>query len=470
MNLMQTASTDASDPELQDKEKKRRERDRSFRLAMLQGIFMRMSFTLIDAATILPAFVHTLTQSKILVGLTGSLQPAGWMWPQLLMSNLLEHRPRKMKFYAFGMAVRITMWVAIFFSVIFIGAQRPVALAICFLMFYFIAASAMGVSTIPYMDIISKAFSPRRRTQYFSLRQLYGGLCGVLLGFFIRAVLGKESEFIGPFGGITRFFKSLLNFFVFSVLGLSSELSFPYTYCILFACAIVTFSLSVSFFLRIREPVGPVQASRQPIRQHLKRGPYFLRIDANYRRLLLLRICHHSAGMSVPFFVPFAMQNLGISEATIGSFLIAMALTGVVSNIWWAHVGKHHGVRWVLIMTSAIMALPPLFALVVRFLPLTWRTPFYYLVFSAEGAAVSGMWVGFMAYLLNIAPPLSRPTYLGFMNTLLFPMSFAPLLGGVLVSIVNYGGLFLMSVACGILALAVATRLGEDVYEDEGSI
>ena len=251
---------------------------------------MRMSFTLIDAATILPAFVYTLTQSKILVGLTGSLQPAGWMWPQLLMSNLLEHRPRKMKFYAFGMAVRITMWVAICLAVIFIGAQRPVTLAICFLMFYFIAASAMGVSTIPYMDIISKAFGPRLRTQYFSLRQFYGGLCSVLLGFFIRAVLGKESEFIGPFGGVTRFFKSLVNFFVFSVFGLSSELSFPYTYCTLFVCAIVTFSLSVAFFLRIREPVGPVNASRQPIRQHLKRGPYFLRIDANYRRLLLLRI------------------------------------------------------------------------------------------------------------------------------------------------------------------------------------
>ena len=128
---------------------------------------MRMSFTLIDAATILPAFVYTLTQSKILVGLTGSLQPAGWMWPQLLMSNLLEHRPRKMKFYAFGMAVRITMWVAICLAVIFIGAQRPVTLAICFLAFYFIAASAMGVSTIPYMDIISKAFSPRLRNTVF---------------------------------------------------------------------------------------------------------------------------------------------------------------------------------------------------------------------------------------------------------------------------------------------------------------
>jgi len=70
---MRTASTDTPDSDVQDKEERIRERDRNFRLAMLQGTFMRMSFALVDAATILPAFVHTLTQSKILVGLTGSL-------------------------------------------------------------------------------------------------------------------------------------------------------------------------------------------------------------------------------------------------------------------------------------------------------------------------------------------------------------------------------------------------------------
>ena len=62
---------------------------------------------------------------------------------------------------------------------------------------------------------LQEAFTPQLRTQFFSLRQLYGGLFGVLLGFFIRAVLGKESEFTGPFGGVTRFFKTLVNFFVF---------------------------------------------------------------------------------------------------------------------------------------------------------------------------------------------------------------------------------------------------------------
>ena len=48
------------------------------------------------------------------------------------------------------------------------------------------------------------------------------------------------------------------------------------------------------------------------------------------------------------------------------------------------------------------------------------------------------MMVGFMAYMLNIAPPRNRPTYIGFMNTLLMPVSFAPVLGGILAPHIGY--------------------------------
>jgi len=465
---MKSLSTDTSEPEIENVAKEREQR-RNFRLALLQGTFMRMSFSLIDATTILPAFIHRLTKSGILVGLTGSLQPAGWMWPQLLMSNIVEHRPRKMKFYAIGMSIRLTMWLGICLCTIFVGAQKPTVLATSFLVLYFLAASSMGVSTIPYMDIISKAFNPQLRTQFFSLRQLYGGLFGVCLGFFIRAVLGSESDFIGPFGGVTRFFKALINFVVFSVVGLESELTFPYTYALLFSCALIALTFSFASFLQIREPIRPVQTVRQPIWEHLKRGPYFLRIDKNYRQLLLLRVCTHSAGMSTPFFVPYAMQKFEISEGTIGSFLVFIALSAVISNVWWGYVGEKYGVRWVLIMTGALMALPSLFAILAAFLPSSWQLPCYFLVFVADGISVSGMWVGFMAYMLNIAPPLSRPTYLGFMNTILFPMSFAPLIAGVLVNFVDYEGLFAMSVGMGVLAFVVTTRLEGIVHEDEES-
>jgi len=143
---------------------------RNFRFALLQGTFMRINLAFADSSTVLPAFIHKLTQSDIMVGLTGSMMTAGWMWPQLLISNLLEHRPRKMPFYVLGMSVRVLAWLAVFFCTILIGEQNPMLLAACFLGFYFISSSAMGVSTLPYMDIVSKSIEPQQRARFFSLR------------------------------------------------------------------------------------------------------------------------------------------------------------------------------------------------------------------------------------------------------------------------------------------------------------
>ena len=179
--------------------KKRDNQTRNFGFALLQGTFMRINLALVDSGTVLSAFIHRLTASNLLVGLTGSMMTAGWMWPQLLVSNLLEHRQRKMPFYAIGMSIRVFAWLAIFFCTIGIGSEKPILLAACFLGFYFLSSSAMGVSTLPYMDIISKSIAPNRRARFFSLRQLLGGFFGIWVGLLVRAMLGNEDEFTGFF-------------------------------------------------------------------------------------------------------------------------------------------------------------------------------------------------------------------------------------------------------------------------------
>ena len=75
--------------------------------------------------------------------------------------------------------------------------------------------------------------------------------------------------------------------------------------------------------------------------------------------------------------------------------------------------------------------------------------------------------VGYMTYMINIAPPLNRPTYLGFMNTILFPISFVAVLAGALVSRIHYEGIFAISLGMGLLGFFMATRL-EDVFHEEG--
>ena len=428
---------------------------------------MRINLAFADSSTVLPAFIHKLSGSDLLVGLTGSMMTAGWMWPQLLMSNLLEHRPRKMSFYALGMSIRVLAWLAIFFCTIVIGEQNPMLLAGCFLGLYFLSSSAMGVSTLPYMDIVSKSIEPQRRARFFSLRQLYGGFFAIWVGFLVRAVLGKEEEFTGILGSITQIFKTFTMYFISTICNFDTDLSFPYNYGFLFICSVTAAFLSFISFLGVREPIHPVQATRQPISQHLKQGPNFLRTDANYRRFILFRVFAHISGMASPFYIPYALDTLKFSEATIGFFIVSAALSGVISNTMWGYVGEKYGVRWVLIITAGMMGIPPALAFASGILPISLQMPAFLLIFIVGGILGNGMMVGFMAYMLNIAPPRNRPTYIGFMNTLLMPVSFAPVLGGALAPIIGYRWLFAISIGICFVAFRIATGLQEIMHDNE---
>ena len=75
-----------------------------------------------------------------------------------------------------------------------------------------------------------------------------------------------------------------------------------------------------------------------------------------------------------------------------------------------------------------------------------------------------------MAYMLNIAPPRSRPSYIGFMNTLLLPFSFAPTLAGLLVPIIGFQSLFGICFGICIVAIRIGTGLQEIMHEDETEI
>ena len=440
---------------------------RNFRFALLQGTFMRINLAFADSSTVLPAFIHKLSGSDLLVGLTGSMMTAGWMWPQLLMSNLLEHRPRKMPFYALGMSVRVLAWLGIFFCTVAIGEQNPMLLAGSFLGLYFLSSSAMGVSTLPYMDIVSKSIEPQRRARFFSLRQLYGGFFAIGVGFLVRAVLGDASEFTGILGGITQAFRSFTMYFIGSICNIETDLGFPYNYAFLFICSVTAAFLSFISFLGVREPIHPVQATRQPISEHLKQGPHFLRTDANYRRFILFRVFAHVSGMASPFYIPYALDALGFSDATIGFFIVSSALSGVVSNTMWGYVGEKYGVRWVLIITAGMMGIPPILAFSSGILPISLQMPAFFLIFIVGGILGNGMMVGFMAYMLNIAPPRNRPTYIGFMNTLLMPVSFAPVLGGLLAPYIGYRWLFAISIGICFIAFRIATGLQEIMHDNE---
>ena len=436
---MQTASTDPLEHKSQKEKEKDHERKYNFRIALLQGILIRISFAFADGSTVLSTFIHTLTRNNVLVGLTGSIMTAGWMWPQLLISNVIEHRPRKLPFYILGMSGRTIGWIGIVLSTILIGARNNNLLAFNFLFFYFLAASSMGVSTIPYMDIISKTIEPRRRAWFFSLRQF--------IGLFFQFFIGL--------------------FFIEYILSDKSGLAFPYNYAVLFGCTWVAVIGAFLAFVRIREPIRPVQSERRPISQHLKVGPHFLKTDVHYRRFILFRILGHFAGMASPFYAPYALLKFSVPQSTAGLFAATLAVAGLVSNIAWGFVSKRYGTIWILRITAGLFWVPPFVAIAAGFLPQAVQIPCYFFVFVVSGVTMSGSMVGFMTYLLNIAPSMSRSTYIGFMNTMLFPVSFVSVLGGALVPLIHHEGVFAISVGMGVLTFFVTMRLEEVIRSDD---
>jgi len=427
---MKPVPTDSLEYQTQKKNQKY-----NFRIALAQGILIRISFAFTDPTTVLTTFIYKLTQNNFLVGVTGSIMTTGWMWPQFLVSNLIEHRSHKLPFYILGMSSRVFCWVVICLGTFLISAQNYLLLVTVFLVFYFLAASSMGVSTIPYMDIISKSIRPQRRARFFSLRQLIGYTFAFLIGFFVKYIL-------------------------------DSRLAFPNNYAVLFFCTTVSATAAFAVFAKIREPIHPVKSERQPIWNQLKQGLHIFKTDIHYRRFIWFRVAGHFSGIAAPFYSPYALQKLDVALPTVGYFLSVGALTGVVSNVLWGYVGEKYGTRSILVITSGLFCLPPFVALSSVTLPTDLQIPYYFLVFAISGIITNGVMVGFMTYMLNMSPGLSRPTYIGFMNTVLVLVSFVPMTGGLLVPLIGYEGIFMISIVSGGVALLTAYQLEEIIRSD----
>jgi MFS family permease len=82
-------------------------------------------------------------------------------------------------------------------------------------------------------------------------------------------------------------------------------------------------------------------------------------------------------------------------------------------------------------------------------------------VFAISGAFQSGIGVGGMSLLLEIAPSHDRALYVGLMNSALGVALLSTSVGGLLVDWLGYRGLFLLAACYYAVGLWTATRMRE---------
>ncbi len=276
------------------------------------------------------------------------------------------------------------------------------------------------------MEIVGKTIPLEKRGSFFGMRIFFGGLLAVGGGVVVTMIMGR--------------------------------FSYPTNFGLIFTLALICITLALLFFCFAKEPSLPGEG--RSFRESLLKGPQIFKGDTNFRRFFLVRMLLGSYLLGMPFYVLYAQKVLGVEDKVIGVYLSCEMVGMISSNVVWGRLSNRRSNRLVLSLTSFMALLSPLLVILFPLSP----TIIFQLAFFFLGATGSGLNIGYTNYLLEIAPPEERATYVGFMNTIIAPTVFFSALGGWIINLSSYtflfglvGGLSLLSF---LLSLGLQERRG----------
>ena len=388
---------------------------RNFAIGVVNGSLWILGMALIDPDTVLPAFALDLTGSVVGVAVLAVAINMGWAWPSVFLTGRMTRTKRWRRYYRLTGTARLACMWAIVAAVAMARRDTPVYLWIVGgLLLAF--TSAGGAGQLPFASIVSETIPARMRGRFFGIRFLLGGLLSLGGSVFVKRMLSA------PYRAM-----------------------FPTNYLYLFVGAAVFITMSLVVFFFAEERQHEPRRRQLPAMAHLRMGGRLVLRDANYRRLLMSRVLlGATSGISFPFIVPFALRKLGVPTEAVAVFLIVRVLAYSASNVVWSYLSDGPGNRILLVVSGLCYLLVPGLVLVAphlntepgaMFLGVQTSTAFWWmlLVFGVLGTASAGQDIGQMAYLLEMSPEGSRPTYLALYYLMGVPLAMLPLVGAAII-------------------------------------
>jgi hypothetical protein len=395
---------------------------------------------------VLPWFINLLGGPNALIGLLPAIASGGWFLPQLFIASRIQHLPRKMPWYNWSGIVRV-MALSALVPMILLLTHEPGLLLTGFFTLYTIYFVAGGVGGIPWLEVVGKTIPPRRRGSFFGLRAFWGGVLALGASAIVSFLLEQGQR---P----------------------GALLAFPANFALFFAAAAFFGAIAIACWSAIREPADTVVGHRMTLRAQLRRGPEIVRQDRNYRAFLIARVLLAFSAVADPFYVVYAKERLNAPGAIVGVYLAGLTISGIASNLIWSPLADRASPRGMMRGSTLALLSPPLAALVLP--PLLWQLGLlgpgmwgssdwgYYsfgLVFVLAGFATGAGRIINNNLLLDIAPPAERPTYIGFLNTILGLATFVPVFGGTLIDRIGFEPVFALAGLMAILAFSATFGL-----------
>lgn len=337
--------------------------------------------------------------------------------------------------YTLTAVIRIIVWILL--AVMVWIVDDPRVLLISFFVLYSVARLTSGLAGLTFFDIVAKTIPARRRGSFFSWRQLLGGVLGLGGGWVVKTILNHPS------------------------------LSFPNGHALLFTLYCVTIIPGLGSFVMIREPPRAVVNAPVKISDQLRRAGQLFRENRVYRRHLSARTALILAGVVLPFYGIYAKDVLGAPEGMVGVYVTTRIAAQMLFNLPWGRLSDCYGNRLAMRLLSLGSGATALLALIlialVELLHLqgTWLPYLALPLFFLDGAIRPAQVLSGSNFLLELVSEDERPLYLGLSNTLMGIVVLISGMGGAVVDLFGFAGLFTTSLVLYLLGYIFAAGLPE---------
>lgn len=398
-----------------------------------------------DPSAVLPLFIAALTPSTVVVGMIPVLQRLGFLLPQVPVASVVGHRPRRAPYLRWGVLVGRLPFL-LFVAYLWVrGMSNPGAALWFLLLAHFCVALGNGFVAIPWQDIIAKSIPPRLRGRFWGTLMFSHAAAAFGVGFGVRYLLGPD----GP--------------------------GFPRSYLILFTLSAAFYTMSTIGCALIREPIRPVLKRAEPLREVIAAARPLLARRPEFRALVLIGLLAFGLAFTMPFYIVYATEELGVEPEMAGVYIWAAMLGGAFFSLVWGRLNDRRGPRAVVRAGCLFTMLAPLLAISI---PIATRAaanvfpaaegalPYLFgLVFVVAQSSMAALFMGTVNYVFGLATDEERPRYIGLFNTLSAPGAAVPLAVGWLLNWLPFPPVLAMLAACGAGVVALSQRMPEPKTE-----
>jgi hypothetical protein len=162
---------------------------RNFPYFFVDFVLFSVALGTMGMNTVVPDFVRQLTNSEILIGLSGSIFTVGFTLPQLVIARYIVRTPNK-KWWFVGPNIPTRFVMLIFaFVTVALGPDKPELILIAFFISYCIASFGDGLVGVPWADLITSSLDERRRARMLGFGQALTALLMLGIAPLIALIL-----------------------------------------------------------------------------------------------------------------------------------------------------------------------------------------------------------------------------------------------------------------------------------------